>query len=493
MVRALLLACLLLLPGLPATAAVTRKPPQPFELDRTALALGEPLQLRLTRALASREPPLEALDLAPLQRDFELLERTLGRDAAQETLTLTLYPRRAGRFELPTLGRAGRAPRVTVTDGSEAVSRVQWKLSLEPPEPMLRQSVTFTLEACDDGSLLWKRPTLQAGEGLLLRALNETEIVTSRDGQRCTAHRWHWALLPTATGELTLPLPVLEAGKFGQRLRFHLPPLSLRAAPLPAWLPAEAAVGEPEFSAEPLPAQASIGQPLAWRLQVRGGWSVPALQQLLAQQLREAPAPLGLATYAPQIEPLPAADDPLPRYRVTLYLVPSARGTFALPTLQLPWYDPESGLLRQAQLDAATLEVSDPLRARWLQWSAAAAALLLVAAGLAALWRWQGWRWQRRVALRRVLRAADGEALHRAVLAFSLQRGQAPAATLRSWQERMVQQCRKVAVVELEELVGLLEQQRYGAAAAQELAALRAQANTRLRHARPRRPGRPPA
>ena len=485
MVRALLLACLLILPGLPATAAVTRKPPPPYELDRTTLALGEPLQLRLTRALASSEPPLEALDLAPLQRDFELLERTLGRDAVQETLTLTLYPRRAGRFELPTLGRAGRAPRVTVTDGSDAVSRVQWKLSLEPPEPLLRQSVTFTLEACDDGALLWKRPTLQAGEGLLLRALNETEIVTSRDGQRCTAHRWHWALLPTATGELTLPLPVLEAGKFGQRLRFHLPPLSLslRAAPLPAWLPDEAAVGAPEFRAAPLPAQASIGQPLAWRLQVRGGWSVPALQQLLAQQLREAPAPLGLATYAPQIEPLPAADDPLPRYRVTLYLVPSARGTFALPALQLPWYDPESGLLRQAQLDAATLEVSDPLRARWLAWSAATVALLLVAAGLAALWRWQGWRWQRRVALRRVRRAADAEALHRAVLAFSLQRGQAPAATLRSWQERMAQQCRNLAA---EELVGLLEQQRYGAAAEQDLAALRALAVDGLRGARPR-------
>lgn len=487
MVRALLLACLLLLPGLPATAAVKRTLPPPFELDRTTLALGEPLQLRLTRAVTSREPPLEDLDLAALQHDFELLERTLGRDAAQETLTLTLYPRRAGRFELPTLGRAGRAPRVTVTvtDGSDAVSRVQWKLSLDPPEPLLRQSVTFTLEACDDGALLWKRPTLQAGDGLLLRALNETEIITHRDGQRCTAHRWHWALLPTASGELTLPLPVLEAGKFGRRLRFHLPPLSLRAAPLPDWLPEEAAVGAPEFRAEPLPAQAPIGQPLAWRLQVRGGWSVPALQQLLAQQLREAPAPLGMATYAPQIEPLPGFDDPLPRYRVTLYLVPSARGTFALPALQLPWYDPESGLLRQAQLDAATLEVSDPLRARLLQWSAAAAALLLVTAALAVLWRWQGWRWQRRVALRRVRRAADAEALHRAVLAFSLQRGQAPAPTLRSWQERMARQCCKVAA---DDLVKLLEQQRYGVAAAQELAQLRARVATSLHHARPLRP-----
>ena len=50
------------------------------------------------------------------RRDRRAMEAALGRDAAQETLTLTLYPRRAGRFELPTLGRAGRAPRVTVTD-----------------------------------------------------------------------------------------------------------------------------------------------------------------------------------------------------------------------------------------------------------------------------------------------------------------------------------------------------------------------------------------
>ena len=101
------------------------------------------------------------------------------------------------------------------------------------------------LEACDDGMLLWKRPSLPSSEGLLLRPLGETEIITQRGGQRCTAHRWHWALLPTAAGQATVHLPVMEASKFGKRLRFAPPTLTVTAQALPAWLPTEAAVGQP--------------------------------------------------------------------------------------------------------------------------------------------------------------------------------------------------------------------------------------------------------
>lgn len=455
-----------------------------YELDRDTLALGEPLQLRITRAVSSQGPALDTLDLGALQRDFEMLERTLGRDSAQETLTLTLYARRAGRYALPTLGLPGRAPTLNVTEGSASVPRVQWQLSLDPPEPLLRQPTTFTLEACDDGTLLWKRPALPSSEGLLLRPLNETEIITTRDGQRCTAHRWHWALLPTASGALKLPLPVAEANKFGTRLRYTPPALALSARPLPAWLPSEAAVGQPEFVMEPLPAQAVLDQPLAWRLRVSGAYSAQTLQQLLALQLRESDARLGLATYTPQVEPQ-ATLALLPQHRVTLFLAPQERGTFDLPALQLPWYDPASGQLMHARLTAPRVEVVDPQRQRWLWAAAVLGAVLAVAALAIGGWKRTGWRLRRWRAGRR-LRGADSlEALCRVLLAFSLQPGLAPAATLGEWQLRMAQQCRSQG---LDELVAALARARYRQQLpSADWQALRVQARGWLRSVRPRR------
>jgi len=97
------LASLLLLASL-STRAAPAKPAPPFELDRQTLALGEALTLRMNRNINGKDAPLETLDLNPLRQDFDILERTLGRDSQQENLAVTLYPRRLGRITLPTLG-----------------------------------------------------------------------------------------------------------------------------------------------------------------------------------------------------------------------------------------------------------------------------------------------------------------------------------------------------------------------------------------------------
>lgn len=450
----LLLGVALTVSAAPATRGM------PYELDRQTLALGEPLQLSITRELDATQGSLEALDLRPLQRDFEILERTLGRDSQQETLRLTLYPRRLGRIALPTLGLPGRAPSVQVTEGSDTVPKVHWKLSLDPDQPLLRQASTFTLEACDDGTLLWTRPQLPSVEGLMLRPLNETEIITQRNGQRCTAHRWHWALLPTASGALAVPLPVMEAGKFGRRLRLSPASLAFTVRALPDWVPAEAAVGQPEIVAEPLPAQAVLNQPLAWRLRVRGSYSAQALETLLALQLRQGGALAELAAYAPRIETL-ATMDAVPTHLLTFYLVPRARGLWTLPELQLPWYDPQSGRLLQARLPTPSLEVLDPVRQRWLMVGVVLGGL--VAAGLLLFWLWRaaGWR-LRRYRLRRMLRRVRSlESLVHTLRAFNPDGSTVQAPTCRTWQVRMVQQLRRSDG--LDALVAALERSRFGA------------------------------
>ncbi|MDP2257530.1 MAG: hypothetical protein Q8K05_16020 [Polaromonas sp.] len=440
---------------------VVAAPPErkaPYQIDRPTLALGEPLTLSITRAMDGADTPLEALDLAPLRLDFDILERTLGRDSLEEKLLLTLYPRRTGRLELPTLGRPGHPLSVTVTESSDTVPRVYWKLSLDPAEPLVRQATTFTLEACDDGTLLWKRPSLPSSEGLLLRPLNETEIITQREGQRCTAHRWHWALLPTAAGQAAVQLPVMQASKFGQRLRFTPPALTLATQALPAWLPTETAVGKPEIAAEPLPAQAVLNQPLAWRIRVTGTYSAQALQTLLNLQMGQDDGSSELAAYAPSVE-TQSTMTPAPQHLVTLYLLPQARGSWQVPGLQLPWYDPQSGRLLQATIPGARIEVLDPVRQRWL--TAGAALAGLAAAAWVGLWLWKimGWRLYRRRVLRRLRQSRTPDAVYQQLLAFRLQRNAKPAATLRTWQTRTQTQCTSIG---LDELIGALERSRYG-------------------------------
>lgn len=476
--RVLFSASLLALAG-----AVCAAPPArvaPYEVDRSSIGLGEPLQLRLTREWPPGAAEPAPLDLGALERDFEILERTVGRDSRHETLTLTLYARRTGRFVLAVPGVTGRAPQIMVSEGSERIPRVHWKLSLDPATPQMRQPTTFTLEACDDGTLLWKRPVIPAAEGVLLRPLNETEIITTREGQRCTAHRWHWSLLPTATGPLQLPLPVVEAGKFGTRLRFAPPALAFEAQPLPAWLPAEVAVGQPEFSAEPLPAQLALNQPQPWRLRVVGAYSAAALQQLLALQLRGSDARLGLGSYAPQIESMPSMQAAA-QWRITLYLRPLERGRFDLPALQWPWYETATGQVRHAVLAPASVEVVDLGRERWMRvamWlpAVAMAALLAVLAG----WMVR-WRLQRRRLRRAVQQAATISALRHALLAHGC--GDAPVLTLQAWQQTVAARWRSQG---LEALVQTLDQASYGAEVQEEVPqALRAQALAWVKSLRP--------
>jgi len=62
------------------------------------------------------------------------------------------------------------------------------------------------------------------------RVRGKTLVMTTTNGTG--------ALLATQGGVATLAVPMLDATRFGQRLRFPGPSLSYQAAALPAWLPA---------------------------------------------------------------------------------------------------------------------------------------------------------------------------------------------------------------------------------------------------------------
>jgi hypothetical protein len=467
MVR-ILATCLLVIAALPALAAPA------YRVEPASVALGEPVTLTLT----SRPGTLEKLDLAPVATDFEILGRTLGGDGKEETLVLTLYPLHSGRIALPNLGLRGRPPAVTVTEQSDTTPKLRFRIETTPETYHVRQSMRLTIEACDDGSLLWQRPQPATREGLFLRPLNEEQLDVERDGEPCTAHRWHWSVLPTVAGATVLPLPMLEAGKFGQRLRFPPPPVQLDALPVPGWLPAEAAIGRPEIAAAPLPGKWPLMRPLAWRIEVGGSYSAEALKNILRLQLANQPQ---FTDYVPSVEEL-NSDSGVPRYAVSLYALFSERGEMKLPDLVLPWYDPATGKLQQLSLPGPRVQVFDPARQRLISWMLGLAILIAALAPGYLLWRMLGWRLRRYRALTELKRAADIDDLARRLCAFSLHAGNATAATLGEWQQRMQQEVEMQGLVEL---VRSVEETRYGNTKT-ELIAMLEQARDCLASAKPK-------
>lgn len=449
MVKALLL---LLAAGAAHAASLTA------QLDRTAVALGEPVSL----TVQARGLNLDALDLASLDATFEVFARTRSGGPDSETLVLTLYPRAVGALQIPPLHvERMRTPALPlkVSDGSATMPRVTARWTLDPAQPSVSQPTHLTLAICDDGSLQWKRPELPTHAGRIVRVLGDDEGEGQRAGEACTLHRFHWSLLATQGGAATLAVPMLDADRFGQRLRFPGPSLSFQAAPLPAWLPEHVPPVAPVVHADPLPGRWPVQRPLSWRFEVVGGYSAEGLKALLDMQLRESP---GLGVYPPLIEAA-APDDPaspLSRYVVTLFLQPRASGPLNLPALRLPWYDVARGRLASTRVAGTTLTVFDP---RWQlvrRGTAVLAGVLLLAGLLWRIRRMARWRLARRRGLRAIRAAQDVAALERAVRQFSLT-GQPAASSLGEWQRRMRQETQACDVAAA---VRELERHRFGQA-----------------------------
>lgn len=426
----------------------------------SSVALGEPLSLTLT----ATGFPLDTLDITPLLPQFEVFSRTLSRSTDSETLVLTLYPRVAGSLRIPPLQlENSRTPalQVSILEGSETVPRVSAHWVLEPARPWVSQPARLRLSVCDDDSMQWTRPPLPTASGRLTRALGES--VGSDGASNCTLHHYDWSVIASRSGAFTLESPMLNATRFGQRLRFPAPAFAYQVQPLPAWLPAHVPPVKPQIVQDALPPAWPLNRPLSWRFQVTGGYSAEGLKALLDLQLHESAA---LGFYPPMITPAVADDtsspsSPLTRYDVVLHVEPRQRGVLQLPGVRLPWYDPARGQMADVALRVDSVRIHDP---RWTRFGwivSGVAGGMLLAAGFWQARRMACWRRARQRGLQRIAGAETLEALARAVRQFSL--SDRPAApSLGAWMRQMQRDARGFAV---EPLVAQLEQQQFGHAA----------------------------
>lgn len=441
----------LLLP-LPSQAALKS------QIDKRELVLGEALTLSINGA----PDALEVLDDSALKQDFEIRTRSLSKGAGSHSvdgvLTLTLYPLRTGKIQLPALAKTLRPLSVRVLESSETIPKILWHIELQPETPLTRQPVRLTLEACDDGSLEWKRPLLPTPEGIQLRTLGEERLDVERDGTSCTAHRWHWMLQPMSAGAFTIPIPMLEAAKFGQQLRYPAPQGSLSALAAPAWLPRETAIGKPIIKATAVPQTWPLDRPLSRRIEIEGAYNPADIKALLDAQLAAAPA---FSVYRPVVEILAQSDtaSPLTRIAITLYAHPHETGNLNFPELVFPYFDPASGSLQTERLDVPSVKIFNPLHTKLL-WGAGAL-LVLTLLGLLGWWMKKAiaWRLAKQHGLKAIAHAQNIDELAQALRKFSLRANALPAVSLGTWRSQIDAQTSTTGVAEL---IALIEQTIYG-------------------------------
>ncbi|MGB0723560.1 MAG: hypothetical protein ACPGU7_14315, partial [Gammaproteobacteria bacterium] len=193
----------------------------------------------------------DVLDLSPWHKDFHVeisYEEASEDDEGQATrrIGLRLYPRGPEVDHIPALthGRADSSPiAITVRDNAEGIGTPS--LPTAPATVYARQAIALTYSipvAAHDLGLALDDPPHPPG---LLFPL-EDAATANADGPRHLG----WTLVLEQPGDYRLQLPPLRVTRSGfDRYRFYPPPLTVRVAPLPAYIPAGVPVGLPRVSA----------------------------------------------------------------------------------------------------------------------------------------------------------------------------------------------------------------------------------------------------
>ncbi len=399
MVKSVIIALLLTLASVTATAARLNA-----TLDKKATTFGEPVQLRVVG-----NTDLGPLDLAPLKKDFEVFSSAVSggtqNGKVQSVLDATLYPLRAGKLTLPALVLgAARAQPLTLEVQPAKVSLRAW---VGPETPMVREPATLHLEIRDEGDLTWNAPTQLDAPNIHLGAQSETTREIQQDGLPARLREYRWPLLALKSGSASVTVPILDAYKFGQRLRYPVTAVTFRTLPAPAYLPLYLPIGQPSVRAAPLPQEIFLGRPASRVLDI----NAPGLSAEGAQKSLQFDPPRGMRLYAPSVAPVKIEGQE--GLRVTLSFVAEETGVSAFPAIKLPYFDPKTQRIETLTIPAARLTVRDPLREKLY-----AGGLILLAV-LCLTWLGiKAWPWlmrlrAKRAWLARLEAANDAAALYR--------------------------------------------------------------------------------
>jgi len=278
--------------------------------------------------------------------------------------------------------------------------------------PWVREEILLTVEVVDDRSIIEQKTTPWTPPGVSVRPLNASEArVQTADGVRIL-RRQHWAIMPLYAGELKLQSPTIEARVTGQG-RVSLTPAAmlLNVCPLNPLLPADVPVSALHIKRTHAPKAVPRGRPFNVNLSIEGtGLSTRGLRHWLEESLRSTG---DLRIYPPDVRLNDNSDPAKPLMQqadIRLTFESQASGQLTLPSLILPYVNPQDGSIQHASLPAVEVHIEHPLWFAirpWLPWGLSAVTLIVLLIGT---WKFARPRWQaakqRRTRLR-ALRAAD--------------------------------------------------------------------------------------
>lgn len=408
--------------------------------DKRTISLGEPLTIEL-RVDGVREST-SGIDLEKLKQDFNVYSTTTAtlsprskRNAlTSEIMTLVVYPLHTGKLKVPAFNYRGKTSKPLTVSVLEVNKQVLFKTAVDLSHPVVRQALTLTLDIYDDGTLQWSVPHEIAAAGIHQQWLAESQREEMLDGHRYTVHHYAWVLLPLREGSMTVKIPMLDAFKFGARLRYPVAPVRVEATRIPAYLPVYVPVGKMMLEMEKMPAEIALNRPFNWIMKIQGaGISIEAINNFLTTiNSNEA-----IRFYLPNISieenqhPISA----MQTIRVTVPFVPLKTGRMKLPDINLPYYSPDSKRLESVFLEGESTQVFNPVW-YWLQKIVSGFVMLLLVMGLGFLmYKKHRLFMLRRKSLKTITLANNVEALQQALLNFD---GSLPRPlTLQQWLHHM--------------------------------------------------------
>ena len=439
------------------------------QADKKELVLGESLTLEV-RAEDPKDP-LNLISLDRLKQNFDVFsvssnrqtESRKGREVTTEVMTLVLYPLHSGKVHLPALTYMDKTSKelpLSVLESSDQLSRVIIKSGMLPIRPWVRQSATLYLDIYDDGSLQWTPPADIVAAGAHIRQLAETQREEMLDGANYTVHRFAWAITPLREGGMLVRFPMLDAVKFGTRLRYAATPIRMDVAPVPAYLPVHVPVGRPDVYVTTLPAEIPVNRPVNRVVTIKGaGISQEGIIKLLSSvhddenwHFYPVTAVAGSAE---------RATTAIQTFRFAIPFQAVRAGVLRFPELALPYFDPEKGQIESIVIAGSTINVVNPLWQRIQQialWGTILAAL--VSLGYV-LWKYARRALKRRESLQRIKNAGSSKALSHALLDFDAGSGKVGGATLQQWLQHMENSYE--VDLRLKEIVGVLISAHYDA------------------------------
>ncbi|WP_460028861.1 BatD family protein [Methyloparacoccus murrellii] len=365
------------------TAPALRAANIEVSLDRNPVPVNE----SFTLTFSADESPDGEPDFSPLQARFEVLNQSQssqfsivnGRATRRLNWQLQVMAKQAGTLDIPAIAFGSDRSRpfaVTVTHGAVrsrqgGEARIFLEADIEPKNPYVQAQAILTLRVLSRVAFSGDLAQPEVPDAVVVKLEDDREYVTLRDGVQFRVDERRYAVFPQKSGPLTIgPVNLtaqLGAASFGpffrapaRQQRLHSDPLTVNVRPIPAaftgkhWLP----VASLDLSETWTPAKLEVaaGDPVtrSIRVQARGA-SVGMLPELIAGEMSAA----DLRQYPdqPVTQEEVSADGLRSQREQKIALMAARPGTFALPAVEIPWWNTVTDRMEVARLPERTLSI----------------------------------------------------------------------------------------------------------------------------------------